>query len=366
MEHLGRRAATQDVSKYKVVEPMDVVYNVYLLWLGSIGQNLTGKVGVTSPVYEVFRTNSKVHAPYIGHLLRSPEMTQRYGAIAIGTVPRRRRTPWEDFLDLSVELPPLEDQRRIVDLIGSLDDAFEAAKWTQEVLDRSWWSVASALEQRSQGIPMVSLGDIAEIRGGLTKDKKTEGQTGQVQVPYLRVANVHRRYLDLTEVARVEVSPEKLENLRLAPGDILLNEGGDKDKLGRGAIWAGELNDCIHQNHVFRARITDGNFIPEFVSAWSNSFGQQWFQTHGTQTTGIASISKTTLSKFPVPALPLEQQFEWADVLGAAYQAMEAAARLGESLRATRTELLSVLLSGEHEIPETYDIDTAVQLEPAA
>jgi type I restriction enzyme, S subunit len=95
--HLGRRAATENVSKYKRVEPLDIVYNVYLLWLGAIGQNLTGALGITSPVYEVFRPSSRVHPPYMGHLLRSPGMVERYSSIAIGTVPRRRRTLGRTF-----------------------------------------------------------------------------------------------------------------------------------------------------------------------------------------------------------------------------------------------------------------------------
>lgn len=86
------------------------------------------------------------------------------------------------------------------------------------------------------------------------------------------------------------------------PGDILLNEGGDRDKLGRGWIWEGQIEDCIHQNHVFRARLTSDEFDPKFVSMHANTWGRTWFERHGKQTTNLASINLTVLKQFPVPA----------------------------------------------------------------
>ena len=94
----------------------------------------------------------------------------------------------------------------------------------------------------------------------------------------------------------------------LRPGDILFNEGGDRDKLGRGWVWEGQIENCIHQNHVFRARLTDSDFDPYFVSMHANAWGRQWFESRGKQTTNLASLSLTTLKSFPVPAPSLEDQ----------------------------------------------------------
>jgi len=126
-------------------------------------------------------------------------------------------------------------------------------------------------------------------------------------VPYLRVANVQRGYLDLREVTTIRVSPQKAAALKLEPGDVLFNEGGDRDKLGRGWVWSGEIENCIHQNHVFRARL-NGDFDPRFVSWHGNTFGRTWFEQHGRQTTNLASLNLTTLKSFPVPLPPLEEQ----------------------------------------------------------
>lgn len=151
------------------------------------------------------------------------------------------------------------------------------------------------------------LGDLADVVGGVTKDSKRQNDPAFVERPYLRVANVQRGYLDLDVVTTIRVSPEKAAKLELRSGDVLFNEGGDRDKLGRGSVWEGQIAGCIHQNHVFRARLAPG-IEPQLVSIWGNTFGQGWFETHGKQSTNLASINLNTLKAFPVPIAPPEEQ----------------------------------------------------------
>jgi type I restriction enzyme S subunit len=82
-------------------------------------------------------------------------------------------------------------------------------------------------------------------------------------------------------VTTIRVPPQKAKALQLEPGDILFNEGGDRDKLGRGWVWQGQVAHCIHQNHVFRARLLTRRFEPKYVSLHGNNFGQQWFEHMG-------------------------------------------------------------------------------------
>ena len=104
-------------------------------------------------------------------------------------------------------------------------------------------------------------------------------------MPYLRVANVQRGYLDLSEVKQIDAPRFDIEDLRLQLGDILFNQGGDRDKLGRGWIWEGQLPECIYQNHVFRARLYSDELSPKLVSWWGNTFGRAYFLREGKQTT---------------------------------------------------------------------------------
>ena len=148
---------------------------------------------------------------------------------------------------------------------------------------------------------------IALLKGGITVDKNRKSSTARA-VPYLRVANVQRGYLDLTEIKTIEAPDADIKDLRLLPGDILFNEGGDRDKLGRGWLWEGQLPECIHQNHVFRARLYLAELSPKLVSWWGNSFGQAYFLREGKQTTNLASLNLTKLSAFPIPLPPAAEQ----------------------------------------------------------
>ena len=155
-----------------------------------------------------------------------------------------------------------------------------------------------------------TLDALADVVGGVTKDQKKANQPGMREVPYLRVANVQRGFLDLSEMKSISTSEGDIAELRLEPGDVLFTEGGDRDKLGRGWVWSGELSECIHQNHIFRGRLLSRGMQPRFVSHHGNTFGKEWFIKAGKQTTNLASINLGILRRFPVPIPPAAEQAE--------------------------------------------------------
>lgn len=159
-----------------------------------------------------------------------------------------------------------------------------------------------------EGWAVATLDALASVKGGITKDQNRKHDSPVRSVPYLRVANVQRGYLDLTEMKEIPATEAEIRELALRPGDVLFNEGGDRDKLGRGWIWSAELRECIHQNHVFRARLFDAGPNPKFLSWYANSFGQKFFFDEGKHTTNLASISMTKLKALPVPIPPAAEQ----------------------------------------------------------
>lgn len=147
------------------------------------------------------------------------------------------------------------------------------------------------------------LGALAKIVSGVTLGSKNE-ISDAVGVPYLRVANVQDGYFDLQEIKMVRVSRTQFEKLQLRAGDILMNEGGDFDKLGRGSVWQEEIKPCIHQNHVFRVRPRNDRLRSFYLAFWSQSeMGKKYFLLNSKQSTNLASINSTQLNRFPV-ALP--------------------------------------------------------------
>ena len=97
---------------------------------------------------------------------------------------------------------------------------------------------------------VVALKRIADMQTGVAKGKDN-GSRKTITVPYLRVANVQSGYLDLETVTTIDIPAEELPRYALKAGDVLMNEGGDFDKLGRGCLWGGQIDPCITQNHVF-------------------------------------------------------------------------------------------------------------------
>jgi type I restriction enzyme S subunit len=166
-----------------------------------------------------------------------------------------------------------------------------------------------------ENYPIVSLDELCDLCSGITKGRKIDS-TVTVEVPYMAVANVQDGRLKLDNVKTIEATPEEIHRYLLLPGDLLLTEGGDPDKLGRGAIWNGEIETCIHQNHIFRARKASERVEMEYLARlMSSPYGKRYFFRQSKQTTGIASINMGQLKRFPVPLPPLEEQRRIAAIL---------------------------------------------------
>ena len=158
---------------------------------------------------------------------------------------------------------------------------------------------------KPEGWTITSMEQIADVSGGLAKDSNnTSGES----LPYLRVANVQRGKLDLEHIKTITCPSEKVYGLLLKKGDVLLNEGGDRDKLGRGWVWNGEISRCIHQNHVFKARLALPAIQPRFISHYCNTLGESYFQNEGKQTTNLASISLSKVRALPISLPPASEQ----------------------------------------------------------
>ena len=164
------------------------------------------------------------------------------------------------------------------------------------------------LPELSEGWVWATVDALAAVKGGITKGQKPRRDESYREVPYVRVANVQRGFLDLSHIKSIEATETQIDELRLESGDVLFNEGGDRDKLGRGWVWHGEIPECIHQNHVFRARIRTDDLLPEFLSWYGNTAGQKYFFDEGKQTTNLASINLTKLRSLPVPVPPRAEQ----------------------------------------------------------
>jgi type I restriction enzyme, S subunit len=189
----------------------------------------------------------------------------------------------------------------------------------------------------------VRLSDVSDIGVGVTLGREL-GAVNSVELPYLRVANVQDGRIDTSDVKKVRVLPSEVSRYRLQKGDILLTEGGDFDKLGRGAVWDGSISNCLHQNHIFSVRVRDG-IVPEFFAAYvASTRGRNYFLSCAKQTTNLASINKSQLSAMPVPIPPESEQRRIAEILDSVDEGINASERCITKLAEVEWALLSDLL----------------------
>jgi type I restriction enzyme S subunit len=190
------------------------------------------------------------------------------------------------------------------------------------------------------------LNEIAVIQTGLSKSASRTG--GFVRLPYLRVANVQDGHFDLSEVKEIDVPKFLVDRFRVLPGDLLLTEGGDFDKLGRGAIWSGEIKDCVHQNHIFVVRSDRRKMDQRFLALQTQGpHGRAYFQSCSKQSTNLASINSTQLKQFPTMVPPLPEQRKIADILGMWDEALEKLDALIASKARRKRALMQQLFTGK-------------------
>jgi type I restriction enzyme S subunit len=167
--------------------------------------------------------------------------------------------------------------------------------------------LSSAAAPLPPGWVWTRVDDVFLVTGGI--QKLPARRPVRNHFPYLRVANVQRGWLDLSEIERFELRDGELELFRLVPGDLLVVEGnGSESEIGRCARWDGAIADCVHQNHIIRCRpmLRD---IERFLLLYLNSpEGTQTMRSLAVTTSGLynLSVAKIRSIRFPMP--PLAEQ----------------------------------------------------------
>ncbi len=327
--------------------PGDVVYSKIDVRNGALAiiPPKFSKAVVTSE-YPIHVPDTKQVDPrYLGLLLRSPNFLHLLKSAATGHS-GRKRVDVDTFAGLEIPLPELSEQNSLLDAFEkaceSAADLEKKAKGIERVgiqgfeaalgltpppdlprrllqiarlrnLDR--WSHEAILYQALVGdeppetkFEIAPLEDIAGVSYGV--QKCPTNRPGAHARPYLRVANVKRGRLDLNNIKYINVPDSEMARLRLEVNDILFVEGnGSKAELGRAAIWAGEIENCVHQNHIIKARPNIRRVDPEFLMEWFNTdVGRQHFFRNAKTTSGLGTLNSTDIRTAPVPLPPTVEE----------------------------------------------------------
>lgn len=289
--------------------------DVLIAWDGANAGTIGfGKIGYIGSTIAVLRKNNPkdFDTVFIGKFLQSQFEFLR-GKSTGATIPHIDRKSLESLRIPRLSIPV---QLHIANILSKAENLIFQRKQSIALLDEFLKSTYCELFTKYEGTKIQRLESIASITSGLTKGKKYEGKTTRF-LPYMRVANVQDGFLNLQEIKEIEATEDEINRFNLRFGDLLLTEGGDPDKLGRGTTWKNQIQDCIFQNHIFRVRINDIEKInPIFLSYQTGSiYGKKYFLKSAKQTTGIASINSTQLKKFPAFIPPFELQAKFAQIV---------------------------------------------------
>ncbi|WP_153145321.1 restriction endonuclease subunit S [Dechloromonas sp. H13] len=322
-------SSNEDKSKYKVVQKNDLAYNKMRMWQGAIGTS--EHEGIVSPAYIVLRPRDPTYSRFFHYLYRTEAFINEANRHSYGLCLDMNSLRYEDFKTIHSPLPPAEDVERIVTFLDKKTAEIDAAIAKKERLIELLQEQKSILinqavtrglnadvPMRDSGVEWIGkipehwkttpLKHISTVQSGLTLGKNHPPSRNTAKYPYLRVANVQDGYINLTEVTEINLPQRVAKNYELKNGDILVTEGGDIDKLGRGACWNTAIPNCLHQNHVFAIRI-HSSVIPEFVSLITGvSYARKYFTTTANKTTNLASTNKTKLGNLPVLVPPIPEQ----------------------------------------------------------
>lgn len=343
----------------------------------ALAQDLTNGVGfATSEVHVVRAIPSKLDSKFLLYLLSSEDfradgMRSMTGAGGLRRVSDRAILDYRphvsdpanqkqiaDFLDAeTARIDALIEQKQRV-LVSVADARFSIISRALSIgLDDS----ALLIETDSPYLPKIPAGwriwrlkHLARVRGGMTLGRTLPEGTSVITTPYLRVANVQAGWVDLSDVAEIDVTETEIKRFSLRRGDVLMNEGGDNDKLGRGAVWHAPFEPCLNQNHVFCVRPSDLRYSDWISMATNARYARDFFYLHSNQSTNLASISKTNVEKLPIAVPPPEEMRAVLDQLNARLDRFTAITEKVTTsinrLREYRAALITAAVTGQIDV----------------
>ena len=319
----------------------------------------------------------ELYGPFLAWVHRSRRVLAHFESRATGVT--RFGVSRKVFKSCPIPLPPVDEQIRIVAYLdascNAIDLVMELKQAQLDTLDALGKSITTALvltgldatvRMRATNnawlaeVPkhwkLVALKRVTDIQTGVTLGKTYEPPL--VERPYLRAANVQDGYVDLEKVTTIEVPEAVALRHRLRPEDVLMTEGGDLDKLGRGTVWDGQVAECMHQNHVFALRCHNHKLFPKFLTyVTASRYGRDYFEATGKRTTNLASTNSTKVGLLPIPLPPTTEQQDIIDHIDARLtelnRAEECIRKQVDTLRAYRKSLIHECVTGKRRVADS-------------
>jgi type I restriction enzyme S subunit len=341
--------------------------------------------GIITSAYLALQPTGAASA-FLSYLLRAYDLRKVFYSMGGGL---RQSMKFADLKRMPIVVPPTSEQMAVAAFLDRETAKIDALIAEQEKLlallaEKRQATISHAITKglnpdapmKDSGVAWLGevptdwvvtrLKFVASVQTGIAKGKDTTDKE-TITVPYLRVANVQDGFLALSDIATIDIEVEQLDRYRLLFGDVLMNEGGDFDKLGRGAVWYGEIADCIHQNHVFAVR--PRNVSSEWLNRITSShYAQFYFMGRSKQSTNLASISSTNIMELPVVLPPQSEQQAILDFISSELARLDTLKAQSQQaiilLRERRSALVTAAVTGQIDVRGTVSRVLAEKQEP--
>lgn len=223
-----------------------------------------------------------------------------------------------DIEQVQVPNPPLSEQERIAAILDKADSIrrkrAKAVSISDDIVKSAFLNIFGSPARNPKNWPILNMEDLGDVQGGIQVSQKRDVYA--LRKPYLRVANVFRDELDLTEIKKIGLTQGEFDRVKLLEGDVLIVEGhGNPEEIGRAAVWDGSIEGCVHQNHLIRFRPNTDIVLSEYISRMLNSdSGRRQLISAGRTTSGLNTISTKKVKGVHVPVPPIELQHSFASI----------------------------------------------------
>lgn len=340
---------------------------------GAHVSGLTNGIGFGSTEFHILRARS-AEPRFLAQWLQAKDLrlaaeTQMTGSAG------QRRVPTDFFLRYRIPSLPIPEQRRIADILETLDDQIRTTaqiigklKITgdgiindlltcgidghgelRRPIDNPELFTDTPIGLLPRDWNITSVGEAFDVQSGITLGPHRRPRKGSVR--YLRVANVRRAALDLTELSRLQVSVAERHRYALRENDLLVVEGhGDVGQIGRCARVDSHAVGLLHQNHLFRLRSSALNAV--LAEAWLNSdYAKSYWRRTCSTSSGLNTINSRQLKAMVVGLPSYSEQERIAAFLTAQQSRMDSERKMLAGLQSLKQGLMSDLLTGRVRVP---------------
>ena len=358
---------------YKICRKNDIVMNIMLAWKRALG--VSEYVGIISPAYCVYRARQEVCAKYFHYLFRTDIYAELFKQNSTGIIDSRLRLYPDKFLALKCQVPPLEQQEKIVSYLDRKCAEIDAiiAKQQQIIEKLKEYKLSVITEAVTKGldpnVPMKDSGidfigsipetwricrlrNIGTLQNGISKGGEFFGHG----FPFVSYGDVYRNFSLPVQVAGlIDSSDEERRNYSVESGDIFFTRTSETiEEVGFSSVCEETIPDATFAGFLIRVRPFTDDLVPKFAKYYFRSNHHRYYLVKQMNLVTRASLGQDLLKSMPVLVPPKDEQISIAAYLdkkcGAIESSIEYKQRVIERLIAYKKSLIYEVVTGKKEV----------------